>query len=105
MLLQSALGAIDLPVERLGYTYIVCASGGSLSIDNFVGEVEQRQSVTSDLRRLSRTFVYSTVATSTVDAGVVKRCGSVIEMNVCRCFNMKRLFCSVWFCPHPLPQR
>ena len=86
LIVQGSLHALDLPVERLGYTYIVCAAGGSLvwDADTVPAVVEQRQSVSTDLRRISRTFEYSTVVRSTVNPAVVRRCGSVIEMNVRR---------------------
>jgi hypothetical protein len=79
---QAAFQAMDLPVERLGYTYIVCAAGGSLVFDNFAGSIEQRQSVTSDLRRLSRSFVYASTARSSANPRVLRRCGVQIDMNV-----------------------
>ena len=92
--LQASLASIDLPVERLGYTYIVCAAGGALAFDGFAGSVvEQRQSVTSDLRRLSRSFIYSTTVRSVVDPAVLHRCGSIIEMNVCEDYSKDACRC------------
>jgi hypothetical protein len=53
---QASLGAINLPTERLGYTYTVCAAGGSLSWDHFANAdaVGMKQSLTPDLKRLTR---------------------------------------------------
>ncbi len=83
--IQAVLSPIPLPTERLGYTYIVCTAGGALSFDNFLnGPLSARQSLTPDLRQLSRVFTYTSTATSQFDADVVTKCGNVIEMNVRR---------------------
>ncbi len=50
------MGAINLPTERLGYTYTICTAGGSLSWDDFrnASGVTMKQSLSGDLRRLTR---------------------------------------------------
>ena len=74
---------MELPTERLGYTYVVCTAGGRLRFDGFAGpDLAALQSLTPDLKQLTRTFTYTTLVTSELDASVLARCGDAIEMNV-----------------------
>jgi hypothetical protein len=51
---QAGLEAGKVPGDELGYTHLVCAAGGPLLFDYFVGDVEVSQSISTDRRRLKR---------------------------------------------------
>ena len=90
---QAVLEPLNLPNQRLGYTYVICTAGGDLAHDRFSGaDLITRQFVTPDMRQLSRVFTYTTTATSTFDAAVLQQCGSSIAMNVGDRFSLS-LFC------------
>ena len=73
-----------IPLERKGYTYIVCAAGGALALSGPVGGTEQRRSITTDLRQLSRTLTFNATAATQFNYAVLQQCGETITMNV-RC--------------------
>ncbi len=82
---QATFQALPLPSEELGYTYLVCAAGGPLVFDYFLGAVTSSLTVSPDLRTLTRTFKYSTATRSVPDADVINTCGPAITMQVRVC--------------------
>jgi hypothetical protein len=79
--MQAAFGAMNVPTERLGYTYLTCMAGGSLPLSDLeVASVEQF--ITPDRSNLTRVFTMRAVVTSTIIHDVVRRCAQQLEMNV-----------------------
>lgn len=83
-LAQAAFQALPLPLEELGYSYLVCAAGGALAFDFFAGDVNLTQVVSPDFRHLTRKFTYRTSVRSVPDGDLIQACGPVIKMEV-RC--------------------
>ena len=77
---------MDVPVERLGYTYIVCASGGALAMvdaGSYSSASVTKESLTSDGGTYSRTLTVAGRLVALADPDVARRCGVELRLAVC----------------------